>query len=60
VVATLVQEDPSFMRTLICNSSLVYFVNLTNFQVIKHTSPLTVQVMYHMSFETFRLPGLNK
>jgi hypothetical protein len=70
VVAALVQEDPSFIWILICNSSLAYFVNLTNFLVTKHTSPLTLQVIHHpalllctpcvMSLETFRLSGLNK
>lgn len=44
VVATLAREDPSFIWILICNSSLAYFVNLTNFLVTKHTSPLTLQV----------------
>ncbi|GJN36227.1 hypothetical protein PR202_gb25067 [Eleusine coracana subsp. coracana] len=45
VVATLAREDPSFVWILLCNSSLAYFVNLTNFLVTKHTSPLTLQVL---------------
>ncbi|GJM94440.1 hypothetical protein PR202_ga11082 [Eleusine coracana subsp. coracana] len=45
VVATLAREDPSFIWILVCNSSLAYFVNLTNFLVTKHTSPLTLQVL---------------
>ncbi|OEL18085.1 putative sugar phosphate/phosphate translocator, partial [Dichanthelium oligosanthes] len=45
VVATLAQEDPNFIWILLCNSSLTYFVNLTNFLVAKHTSPLTLQIL---------------
>ncbi|KAL6624325.1 hypothetical protein ACP70R_031646 [Stipagrostis hirtigluma subsp. patula] len=45
VVAALAREDPSFIWILLCNSSLAYFVNLTNFLVTKHTSPLTLQVL---------------
>uniref|UniRef100_A0A0A9FH30 Sugar phosphate transporter domain-containing protein n=1 Tax=Arundo donax TaxID=35708 RepID=A0A0A9FH30_ARUDO len=45
VVATLAREDPNFIWILLCNSSLAYFVNLTNFLVTKHTSPLTLQVL---------------
>ncbi|TVU18114.1 hypothetical protein EJB05_34187, partial [Eragrostis curvula] len=45
VVVSLAREDPSFIWILICNSSLAYFVNLTNFLVTKHTSPLTLQVL---------------
>jgi hypothetical protein len=44
VVAGLAREDPSFLWLLLCNSCLAYFVNLTNFLVTKHTSPLTLQV----------------
>ncbi|XP_034570113.1 probable sugar phosphate/phosphate translocator At3g11320 [Setaria viridis] len=45
LVATLAREDPSFIWILLCNSSMAYFVNLTNFLVTKHTSPLTLQVL---------------
>ncbi|KAL6865384.1 hypothetical protein ACP4OV_016535 [Aristida adscensionis] len=45
VAATLAREDPNFIWILLCNSSLAYFVNLTNFLVTKHTSPLTLQVL---------------
>ncbi|KAG8067003.1 hypothetical protein GUJ93_ZPchr0005g16300 [Zizania palustris] len=45
MVAMLAREDPSFIWILLCNSSLAYFVNLTNFLVTKHTSPLTLQVL---------------
>ncbi|XP_062181345.1 probable sugar phosphate/phosphate translocator At3g11320 [Phragmites australis] len=45
VAAALAREDPSFIWILLCNSSLAYFVNLTNFLVTKHTSPLTLQVL---------------
>ncbi|XP_015692779.2 probable sugar phosphate/phosphate translocator At3g11320 [Oryza brachyantha] len=45
MVTVLVREDPSFIWILLCNSSLAYFVNLTNFLVTKHTSPLTLQVL---------------
>lgn len=45
VVAGLAREDPSFLWLLLCNSCLAYFVNLTNFLVTKHTSPLTLQVL---------------
>uniref|UniRef100_A0ACD5ZLE5 Uncharacterized protein n=1 Tax=Avena sativa TaxID=4498 RepID=A0ACD5ZLE5_AVESA len=43
--AALAREDPSFVWMLLCNSSLAYLVNLTNFLVTKHTSPLTIQVL---------------
>uniref|UniRef100_A0A0E0DLB3 Sugar phosphate transporter domain-containing protein n=1 Tax=Oryza meridionalis TaxID=40149 RepID=A0A0E0DLB3_9ORYZ len=45
MVTALAREDPSFIWILLCNSSLAYFVNLTNFLVTKHTSPLTLQVL---------------
>ncbi|KAF8725723.1 hypothetical protein HU200_020272 [Digitaria exilis] len=45
VVLTLAREDPNFIWILLCNSSMAYFVNLTNFLVTKHTSPLTLQVL---------------
>lgn len=45
MVTALAREDPSFIWILLCNSSLAYFVNLTNFLVTKHTSPLTLQVI---------------
>lgn len=39
------REDPKFIWLLLINSSLAYFVNLTNFLVTKHTSALTLQVL---------------
>ncbi|XP_051226550.1 probable sugar phosphate/phosphate translocator At3g11320 [Lolium perenne] len=43
--AALARADPSFVWMLLLNSSLAYLVNLTNFLVTKHTSPLTLQVL---------------
>nr|CAB3453681.1 unnamed protein product [Digitaria exilis] len=43
---TLAREDPNFIWILLCNSSMAYFVNLTNFLVTKHTSALTLQVIH--------------
>jgi hypothetical protein len=36
--------DPGILLLLFVNSSMAYFVNLTNFLVTKHTSALTLQV----------------
>jgi hypothetical protein len=47
--AALAREDPSFVWMLLLNSSLAYLVNLTNFLVTKHTSPLTLQVTHGSS-----------
>ncbi|KAM0905221.1 hypothetical protein ACQ4PT_017506 [Festuca glaucescens] len=43
--AALARADASFIWMLLLNSSLAYLVNLTNFLVTKHTSPLTLQVL---------------
>lgn len=40
----LAREDFKIVWYLLFNSCLAYFVNLTNFLVTKHTSPLTLQV----------------
>lgn len=40
----LAREDFKIIWYLLFNSCLAYFVNLTNFLVTKHTSPLTLQV----------------
>lgn len=39
------REDVKIVWYLLFNSSLAYFVNLTNFLVTKHTSALTLQVL---------------
>jgi multidrug transporter EmrE-like cation transporter len=39
------QVDPGIVFLLLVNSSMAYFVNLTNFLVTKHTSALTLQVL---------------
>ncbi|KAG6531618.1 probable sugar phosphate/phosphate translocator At3g11320 [Zingiber officinale] len=45
VTLALVREDFKFALYLLFNSSLAYFVNLTNFLVTKYTSALTHQVL---------------
>ncbi|KAJ8749708.1 hypothetical protein K2173_012259 [Erythroxylum novogranatense] len=45
ITVSLGRDDPKFLFYLIFNSSLAYFVNLTNFLVTKHTSALTLQVL---------------
>ncbi|KAF8691509.1 hypothetical protein HU200_040656 [Digitaria exilis] len=54
VVVILEREDPNFIWILLCNSSMAYFVNLTNFLVTKHTSPLTLQVRPSWHDDAFR------
>lgn len=44
ITIALARDDVSIVWYLIFNSALAYFVNLTNFLVTKHTSPLTLQV----------------
>lgn len=44
ITLALAREDPNIIWYLLFNSSLAYFVNLTNFLVTKHTSALTLQV----------------
>jgi multidrug transporter EmrE-like cation transporter len=41
----LVRKDVLMLLLLFANSTMVYFVNLTNFLVTKHTSALTLQVL---------------
>lgn len=45
ITISLARDDTKFMFYLLFNSSLAYFVNLTNFLVTKHTSALTLQVL---------------
>ncbi|KNA06109.1 hypothetical protein SOVF_184070 [Spinacia oleracea] len=45
ITLALAREDVKIVWYLIFNSSLAYFVNLTNFLVTKHTSALTLQVL---------------
>ncbi|XP_007016212.2 PREDICTED: probable sugar phosphate/phosphate translocator At3g11320 [Theobroma cacao] len=45
ITIALARDDWKFLLYLIFNSALAYFVNLTNFLVTKHTSPLTLQVL---------------
>jgi hypothetical protein len=44
ITISLARDDTKFIFYLLFNSSLAYFVNLTNFLVTKHTSALTLQV----------------
>lgn len=44
ITLALAREDNRIVWLLLFNSSLAYFVNLTNFLVTKHTSALTLQV----------------
>lgn len=44
ITIALARQDFGIIWLLIFNSSLAYFVNLTNFLVTKHTSALTLQV----------------
>ncbi|CAL0334871.1 unnamed protein product [Lupinus luteus] len=45
VTVALARDDVKIIWYLLFNSSLAYFVNLTNFLVTKHTSALTLQVL---------------
>ena len=45
ITIALAKQDVEFLWYLMFNSSLAYFVNLTNFLVTKHTSALTLQVI---------------
>ncbi|KAL9238726.1 hypothetical protein vseg_013110 [Gypsophila vaccaria] len=45
ITIALAREDSKILWYLLFNSSLAYFVNLTNFLVTKHTSALTLQVL---------------
>lgn len=44
ITIQLAKKDINIIWYLLFNSSLAYFVNLTNFLVTKHTSALTLQV----------------
>lgn len=46
ITLALARDDIKIIWYLIFNSSLAYFVNLTNFLVTKHTSALTLQVYF--------------
>ena len=46
ITIALARQDVEFLWYLMFNSSLAYFVNLTNFLVTKHTSALTLQVIF--------------
>ncbi|KAK8628953.1 hypothetical protein V6N13_077814 [Hibiscus sabdariffa] len=45
ITVALARDDWKFLLYLLFNSALAYFVNLANFLVTKHTSPLTLQVL---------------
>ncbi|XP_074575632.1 putative sugar phosphate/phosphate translocator At3g11320 [Curcuma longa] len=45
ITLALARKDFNIIWYLLINSSLAYFVNLTNFLVTKHTSALTLQVL---------------
>ncbi|XAR65890.1 hypothetical protein NMG60_11011884 [Bertholletia excelsa] len=45
ITLALARDDIRIVWYLLFNSSLAYFVNLTNFLVTKHTSALTLQVL---------------
>ncbi|GKV07998.1 hypothetical protein SLEP1_g19691 [Rubroshorea leprosula] len=45
ITIALARDDLKFFFYLLFNSALAYFVNLTNFLITKHTSPLTLQVL---------------
>ncbi|KAJ0979322.1 hypothetical protein J5N97_014796 [Dioscorea zingiberensis] len=45
ITVALAREDKKILWYLLFNSSMAYFVNLTNFLVTKHTSALTLQVL---------------
>lgn len=55
VTVALARKDINIIWYLLFNSSLAFFVNLTNFLVTKHTSALTLQVM-HTSLLNFQYP----
>lgn len=50
ITITLARKDVKIIWYLLFNSSLAYFVNLTNFLVTKHTSALTLQVYMRQNF----------
>lgn len=61
ITIQLAREDSTIVWLLIFNSTLAYFVNLTNFLVTKHTSALTLQVIIvslPLLFIVFNLFGI--
>ncbi|KAG0473716.1 hypothetical protein HPP92_015573 [Vanilla planifolia] len=44
ITIALARKEVKIIWYLLFNSSLAYFVNLTNFLVTKHTSALTLQI----------------
>lgn len=46
ITLALARDDIKIIWLLLFNSALAYFVNLTNFLVTKHTSALTLQVIF--------------
>ena len=52
ITIALAKQDPRVILYLLVNSIMAYFVNLTNFLVTKHTSPLTLQVRNFFLFLT--------
>lgn len=52
MTVALARQDVKIVWYLLFNSSLAYFVNLTNFLVTKHTSALTLQV-YYLAFTLY-------
>lgn len=62
ITLALARDDIKIIWYLLFNSSLAYFVNLTNFLVTKNTSALTLQVYFHfccvpMLFTVQNTPG---
>lgn len=58
ITIALAKKDIRILLYLVVNSALAYFVNLTNFLVTRHTSPLTLQVisfLFLSIFDSFRL-----
>ncbi|CAK9262334.1 unnamed protein product [Sphagnum jensenii] len=45
ITVALARKDVLMLLLLFVNSTMAYFVNLTNFLVTKHTSALTLQVL---------------
>lgn len=50
VVVSLGRSNMFMWLLLLVNSAMAYSVNLSNFLVTKHTSPLTLQVWYLAPF----------
>lgn len=56
ITLALARDDSKIIWYLLFNSSLAYFVNLTNFLVTKHTSALTLQVSPDYLFKLAFIP----